>query len=95
MFEAFVRTKEALTSYEEAGIPWSQVMAYIGPENRPENNDLRDLLHTRGVMCMISAAPKYDKLDSASRAAAYRAIIEAGVDIIESDRPIEVARALR
>ncbi|MEX2232715.1 MAG: hypothetical protein WD824_11170 [Cyclobacteriaceae bacterium] len=81
MFEAFVKTREALLAYEEAGIPWNQIMAYIGPENKPENEVLLDLLHERGVMCMIFAAPVYDKLDPPARMEAYREIIRAGVDI--------------
>lgn len=95
MFEAFVKTTEALEAYERAGIPWAQIMAYIGPEDKPENKRLYDLLHKRGVMCMISAAPVYDKLDAARRTVAYREIINGGADIIESDRPIEVAEAIR
>lgn len=94
MFEAFVRTREALYSYEEADIPWSHIMAYVGPETVSVAIELCEMLHERGVMCMVSAAPKYDKLDSLRRAAAYRDIIAAGVDIIESDRPIEVAKAV-
>lgn len=96
MFSAFVRTRQELEAYEKAGIPWSQVMAYIGPTNKPENKQLIDLLHARGVMCMISAAPTYDKLpEPADRKAAYQAIIESGADVLESDLPIEAAAALK
>jgi glycerophosphoryl diester phosphodiesterase len=96
MFSAFVLTKEALFAYEKTGIPWSQVMAYIGPQNQPENKELIDLLHARGVMCMISAAPTYDKLtDTAERMQAYRDIISSGVNVIESDLPIDAAEAIR
>jgi glycerophosphoryl diester phosphodiesterase len=70
-------------------------MAYVGPEMKSDNKELYDLLHERGVMCMISAAPIYDKLDAAERPTAYREILKSGVDIIESDRPIEVAEAIR
>lgn len=94
MFEAFVKTEKAFHEYEEAGIPWKQVMAYVGPEMKPENRALYDLLHERNVMFMISGAPIYDKLPADERAAIYREIIHSGVDIIESDRPIEVANAI-
>lgn len=95
MFEAFVKTKEAVQDYEDNGIPWSHIMAYVGPTITPETREVIDLLHERGVMCMISAAPSDDKLATPeSRAEAYRKIIRQGVDIIESDRPIEVAEAI-
>ncbi len=95
MFSAFVLTKEALAEYEKEGIPWSHIMAYVGPNYKPENKELIDMLHARGVKCMISAAPTYDKLKgSFERKAAYQQIIQSGADVIESDLPIEVARAI-
>ncbi len=96
MFSAFVLTKNALEEYEKAGVPCSHIMAYIGPVNKPENKELIDLLHARGVMCMISAAPTYDKLkDASARKMAYQEIIKGGADVIESDLPIEVAAAIQ
>lgn len=97
MFSAFVKTKEALVSYEKAGIPWQNVLiAYVGSESTKENKALYDLLHQRGVMVMVSAAPVYDKMEHREkRAEAYRKILEDGADIIETDRPAEVAEAIK
>jgi glycerophosphoryl diester phosphodiesterase len=96
MFSAFVRTMEEFQAFEEEGIPWSQIMAYVGPLSKPENKQLYDLLHERGVKVMISAAPSYDKLESSEeRKAAYIKAIEEGADVIESDLPIEVGTALQ
>ena len=36
MFEAFVKTKEAVQDYEDNDIPWSHIMAYVGPKITPE-----------------------------------------------------------
>jgi glycerophosphoryl diester phosphodiesterase len=95
MMSAFVKTEEALKEYEAAGIPWKNMIAYIGSDNKPENKKMFDLLHARGVLCMISAAPVYDKLeDPAARAAAYQDIFKQGADILESDFPVEVASAI-
>lgn len=95
MMSAFVKTEKALKEYEAAGIPWKNMIAYIGSENKSSNKTMFDFLHARGVMCMISAAPVYDKLATASeRAAAYRAIFMQGADILESDYPVEVAVAI-
>jgi glycerophosphoryl diester phosphodiesterase len=95
VFSAFVKTPQALKEYEEAGIPWTNMIAYIGSENKPENQIMYDLLHKRGVMCMISTAPTYDKLKtSEARMVAYQQFRLAGADIIESDLPIEVFKAI-
>src|SRR5690606_10998023 len=45
MFSAFVRTMEEFQAFEEEGIPWSQIMAYVGPLSKPENKELYRLLH--------------------------------------------------
>ena len=96
MFSAFVKTQQALDEYVKAGIPTSNMIAYIGSENKEANKTLIDTLHQRGIMCMISAAPVYDKLrDSAARAAAYQQTITMDADILESDLPAEAAAAIR
>lgn len=96
IMSAFVKTEEALKEYEAAGIPWKNMIAYIGSENKPENKKMYNLLHQRGVMCMISAAPVYDKLKTKEeRVAAYRDIFRQGADILESDLPVEVADAIQ
>lgn len=96
MLSAFVKSKKAFKEYEDAGIPWENMIAYIGSTNKPENKELFDMLHAKGVMCMISAAPSYDKLPKAlERAKHYRDTFIQGADILESDLPIEVAAAVK
>ncbi len=95
MLSAHIRSVEQFEAYRDAGIPFNRMIAYIGPEVKSENQALYRLLHAEGVMCMISAASSYDKLPTpAERAQAYRAIMADGATILESDFPIEVARAL-
>lgn len=96
MFSAFIRNRKEFDDYDNAGVPFSQLIAYIGPQVKPENRELYDLLHKKGAMCMISAASSYDKLKSADeRKAAYRNIAKDGASIIESDYPIETADAIQ
>ncbi|KAA6439020.1 glycerophosphodiester phosphodiesterase family protein [Dyadobacter flavalbus] len=96
MFSAFIRNRKEYDDYVKAGVPFSQLIAYIGPQVKPENKELYDLLHQKGAMCMISAASSYDKLKSAEeRKAAYLNIAKDGASIIESDYPIETAEAVK
>jgi len=97
LFSAFIMTEKDMKAYEAAGVPWANVaIAYAGPRSKPENKSLYQQLHQRGVRVMISAASSYDKWeDPARRAEAYRQILREGADIIESDRPVEVAAAIR
>jgi len=96
MLSAHIKTPEVFEAYRAANIPFNRMIAYIGPEVKPGNQQLYELLNAQGVMCMISAAPTYDKLPTGEeRAAAYRAVFADGASILESDFPIEVADALR
>lgn len=96
MFSVLVKTEKAFGEYVAAGIPYSNMMAYIGPENKPENKVLLNMLHANGVMAMISASPTYDKLpEAADRAKNYRETFAQGADVLESDLPIEVAQAIK
>lgn len=94
-FSAHIKTPKEFEAYKKAGIPWAQMIAYIGSENKPENKIMIDLLHSVDVKVMISTAPTYDKLSSKEeRAQAYQDFMSQGPDIIESDLPIEVKEAL-
>ena len=93
---AHILTKEAFEAYEIAGLPWKQSIAYIGAWMKPENQELYQLIHAKGTMCMISSASSYDKLhDISERRKAYTDIFKEGADILESDLPIEVGDAVK
>lgn len=95
-FSAFIKNKKEFEAYEQAGVPFPQLIAYIGPLVKPDNKELYDLLNKKGAMCMISAASSYDKSKTAEeRKAAYVAIVKDGASILESDYPIEAAAAIQ
>ncbi len=96
IFSAHIKTREQFEEYEKAGIPFSQLMAYIGPHIKEENQELYSLLHAKGAMAMISSASSYDKLPTkGARREKYKAIIRDGASVLETDFPIEAAEALR
>lgn len=96
MFSVFIRNMEEFEDYENRGIPWSQMVAYVGPRVTEENQQLYKMLHEREVKMMIGAAPSYDKQeDPEQRKEAYQSVLEAGIDIIESDFPVDVAAAIQ
>ena len=78
-----------------SGVPWKNMVAYVGPTINEQNEKIIELLHANGVRCMISLAPTHDKLKTAEeRRTNYRAEITKKPDIIESDRPLEVGRVI-
>lgn len=96
MMTAHINSKTVFDAYVAAGIPWKNIVAYVGPLNKAENRKLYELLHAEGVMCMMSAASSYDRLrEPARRAANYRDAFSQGIDILETDYPVAVAEAIK
>lgn len=95
MLSAFSRTMKEYEDLAASGVPWENMIAYVGPTINEENAKIVDLLHAKGVRCMISVAPTHDKLATASeRKKAYLEEISKKPDIIESDIPTEIWNAL-
>ncbi|WDF67481.1 glycerophosphodiester phosphodiesterase family protein [Sphingobacterium oryzagri] len=90
-----IKSKEALADFVAADLPIDRMIVYIGSEFQESNTAVHRFFTQKGVMCMISTAPTYDKLtDTADRAKHYRAVFDDGASILESDLPIEVSKAL-
>jgi glycerophosphoryl diester phosphodiesterase len=95
MLSAFMRNKKEYEDMAISGVPWKNMIAYVGPTINEENKDIVDLLHQKGVKCMISVSPTHDKIElEKERSIAYRQEIDKNPDIIESDYPIEIWKVL-
>lgn len=91
MLSAFCRTMEEYRDIEASGVPWKNMIAYVGPTINADNSQIVEILHSKGVRCMISVAPTHDKLPKAEeRRKAYSEEISKKPDIIESDLPCEI-----
>lgn len=96
MMSAFVRNMKEFEDISISGVPWENMIAYVGRTLTPEIREICKMLHARGVRCMISVAPTHDKLPLAEeRAAKYKEEIDKSPDIIESDIPTEVWKVLQ
>lgn len=91
-----IKDKKALEAFKASGLPYNRMIVYIGPEIKHANQEMYDFFMSKGVMCMISAAPTYDKLPTKEeRAERYRAVFADGAAVLESDLPIEVSKAIK
>ncbi|MDD3038495.1 glycerophosphodiester phosphodiesterase family protein [Bacteroides sp.] len=96
MMSAFARNMKEYEDLVISGVPWQNMIAYVGPTITPENRKICEMLRTRGVRCMISVAPTHDKLKTEKeRAAKYKEEVNKRPDIIESDIPTEVWKVLQ
>lgn len=91
MFSAHIRNQKEYDDYVISGVPWKNMIAYVGATIDENNRDLVDKLHAHGVRCMVSFSPTHDRLESAGeRAMKYEEELSCHPDIIETDYPIEV-----
>ena len=91
-FSAWIGDMRQFREYEATGIPWSRFIAFVvSGTMKPEQRELYDALHAKGVRCMISVAPTVDRLPEAEkRKEGYRTEIAKNPDIIETDYPLEL-----
>lgn len=96
MMSAFARNMKEFEDLSISGVPWENMISYVGHSITPENKKIVEMLHARGVRCMISVAPTHDRLPSKEkRALKYKEEIDKKPDIIESDIPTEVWTVLQ
>ena len=95
MMSVFARNAAEYNDIASAGVPWTSMIAYVGPTINDNNRHIVELLHQHGVRCMVSYAPTHDRLKTREeRHAAYREELKTSPDIIESDIPTEIHEAL-
>ncbi len=88
MFSCWCKNMKEFREYEAAGIPWNQMMAYIGHFVRENQAELLENLHENGVMAMISTAPTHDQRSSDDdKITGYVLETLSGCDVIETDYP--------
>lgn len=96
MMSAFARNMKEYEDLSICGVPWKNMIAYVGHSITPENQKICELLRAHGVRCMISVAPTHDRLHSKEdRVLKYKEEINKTPDIIESDIPTEVWTVLQ
>lgn len=96
MLSAFARNDKEYEDLAISGVPWQNMIAYVGYTIDKKNIHIVEKLHAKGVRCMVSFAPTHDKKESREeRRAAYIEELKRKPDIIESDIPTEIWEILK
>lgn len=95
MLSAFARNNKEYDDMKISGVPWQNMIAYVGWTIDEKNEAIVKKLREKGVRCMISLAPSHDKIkDPTERDSRYLEEINKRPDIIETDLPIELWKVL-
>jgi glycerophosphoryl diester phosphodiesterase len=86
--------------FEALGVPWSSVVAFVG-HRPPENPALYKFIHDKGAACMIGTSRNLDRKVITRQVAGveqleadYRAFLQRGADLIETDIPTQLGPLL-
>lgn len=95
MLSVFARNEKEYADIEISGVPWLNMIAYVGWTIDSKNEHIVKKLREHGVKCMISLAPSHDKIKNKNeREIRYQEEIYKRPDIIETDLPITLWNVL-
>ncbi|QDV24463.1 glycerophosphodiester phosphodiesterase family protein [Aureliella helgolandensis] len=95
LMEVMIPTHAKLEQFRKSGIPWGNLVAFIG-HTPPQDAALIRAINSAGVMCIAGTSRNLDRelLDAGSRTELklqYQQMLEFGVDLLETDLPLDVA----
>jgi glycerophosphoryl diester phosphodiesterase len=100
MMEVMIPNRARFAEFEGLGVPWRNVVAFVG-HTPPEDRELYEMIHRKGANCMIGTSRHLDlrflkeKLGSLQPLEPeYRAFLERGADLIETDIPVQLGPLL-
>ena len=100
MMEVMIPNRERFRTFDETGVPWSNVIAFVG-HTPPKDKELLRMIHAKGACCMVGTSRNLDRefiaAGSSSTAAIeqrYRKLLQQGADVIETDIPGKVGKLL-
>ena len=96
MMEVMMTSREQFRAFDKTGVPWSHVIAFVG-HSPPRDSRLYKMIHARGSSCMAGTSRNIDRqfinqhvtsIESLNEA--YHALMDMGIDLVETDIPREV-----
>lgn len=100
MMEVMIPNREKVADFNKTGVPWQNIVAFVG-HTPPDDAKLFEAIHAKGSICIVGTSRNLDRQLASTSAGTmerlapqYRALFQRGVDLVETDLPIRVARLL-
>jgi glycerophosphoryl diester phosphodiesterase len=100
MMEVMMGTPQRVEEFDRTGVPWANVIAFVGHTATPDA-ELCRRIRAKGAACMAGTSRNVDRPFLGGKIPTveplrpeYRAVLAAGVDVIETDIPREVGPLL-
>ncbi len=93
MISVTIRNRAEYDRLHGLGIPDNRMVAFVGVAE--PSADLYKFLHEKGIACILGTLGNLDKQAVAKGDQVYRTFAENGADIMSTDRPLEVWKAVK
>ncbi len=100
MMEVMIPNRKQVEAFDRTGVPWSNIVAFVG-HSPPQEADLCAIIHAKGAICIGGTSRNLDRefiegrvTDLRDLRRDYHALLESGIDLIETDLPREVGPLL-
>ncbi len=97
MMEIMVGDRDRFKQFDQSGVPWNRVIPFISHQP-PKDPGLIEMIHAKGASCMAGSSRYLDRdlkalgKPSPELQASYHNLLRGGIDIIETDLPIQVSQ---
>ncbi|CCH53004.1 glycerophosphoryl diester phosphodiesterase [Fibrisoma limi BUZ 3] len=92
MISVTIRNRAEYDRLRELGVPDNRMIAFVGVKE--PDKELYQFLHEKGIACILGTLGNLDKQAAARGDQVYRQFVQNGADIMSTDRPLEMAKAL-
>ncbi|MBA4853628.1 glycerophosphodiester phosphodiesterase family protein [Emticicia sp. BO119] len=93
MISVTVRDIKEYERHQQAGIPDKNMVAFIG--TREPNKEFNHFLHQKGICTILGTLGNLDKMAITKGDYVYKGFVNNGVDILSTDRMMEVYEAIK
>ena len=93
MISVTVRNRAEYDRLHDLGLPDNRMIAFVGVKE--PDAELYQFLHQKGIACILGTLGNLDKQAIAKGDQVYRTFAENGADIMSTDRPLEVWKAVQ
>lgn len=93
MISVTIRNRAEYDRLHELGVPDNRMVAFVGVTEPAR--ELYQFLHQKGIACILGTLGNLDKQAVAKGDQVYRTWAENGADIMSTDRPLEVWKAVK
>jgi glycerophosphoryl diester phosphodiesterase len=93
MLSVSIRNMEEWNRFQASGIPAQNVIAFTG--TRRSDSQLFETLHNAGILCIQGTMGNIDSQAKAKGSKVYQELINSGIDILATDRPLEAYESIK